>query len=232
MKKLLPFIGILLIAGAFLTSCTKDDYYKDGGMANPKYNGTIFQYLQTRPDMFDTITYIIERAGLKDKIEQEDVTFFCPTDQSVVDAMRNLNSYRYSTYKDSVQLKDVPPIIWKRFLERYIMEGKHLAKDFARVDPDNINAYPGINYVTIGGYILNIGLIYQNYGGVEAVGARIIRVTDVSLDPNNFKNNNSVIVMTSDIQPTKGILHVLRYQHQFGFRGDFVNLTEQALLNQ
>ncbi|GEP89601.1 Fasciclin domain-containing protein [Chitinophaga terrae (ex Kim and Jung 2007)] len=231
MRKLLPFIGMLLIAGTLFTSCKKE-YYKDGGLANPKYNGTMFQFLQNNKDLFDTITYIIEKAGLKDTIEKGDVTFFCPTDQSVVDAMNMLNQSRYYNYEDSIQLADVPASVWKTFLERYILEGKHLAKQFARIDPNNIYAYPGINYVTVGGYILNIGLIYDNYGGVEAVGARTIRVTDIGFDPTNFLNNPSSMVMTSDIQPTNGVLHVLKFRTTFGFRGDFVRVVQQALLNE
>lgn len=232
MRKLLPVIGILLIAACFSTSCKKD-YYKDGGLANPKYNGSIYDYLKnSNTGLFDTITYIIEKAGLKETLQKEDVTFFCPTDQSVVDAMNQLNEYRYFSYKDSLQLEDIPASVWKKFLERYIIDGKYLAKQFARVDPNNIYAYPGINYVTRNGFILNIGLIYQNYGGVEAVGARIIRVTDINYNPTNFLQNPSVWVASSDIQPTNGILHVLKIIHTFGFRGDFSRMVDQALLDK
>ena len=232
MRKLLPVIGALLIAACFTTSCKKE-YYKDGGLANPKYNGSIFDYLQkSNTGLFDTVAYIIEKAGLKEKLDKEEVTFFCPTDESIVDAMNDLNTSRYFMYKDSLQLEDIPPVVWKKFLERYILDGKHLASQFARVDPNNIYAYPGINYITLNGFILNIGLIYQDYGGVEAVGARIIRVTDINVNPSDFLKNPSVIVASSDIQPTNGVLHVLKINHLFGFRGDFVNVVEQALLDQ
>ncbi|RFS25079.1 hypothetical protein DVR12_07800 [Chitinophaga silvatica] len=232
MRKLLPVIGILLIAACFTSSCKKD-YYKDGGLANPKYNGSMYQYLEkSNTGLLDTIAYIVQRAGLKEVLEKEDVTFFCPTDQSIYTAMNALNGYRNRYYKDSLTLDQVPPIIWKKFLERYIIEGKHVAKQFARVDPNNIYAYPGINYISRNGFILNIGLIYQDYGGVEAVGARILRVTDINIDPSNFLSNPWVLVASSDIQPTNGVLHVLKIIHTFGFRGDFTDAVEQALINQ
>ncbi len=232
MIKLLPIVGILLLGAILLNACKKD-YYIDTGLADPHYKGTIYDYLANNPLLLDTIAYIIERAGLKETLQKDSVTFFSPTDDAIRRAMDDLNEYRYFSLEDSVFLKDIDPAVWKRFLSMYIMDGRHLAKDFARVDPNNVFAYPGINYVMQSGYIFNIGLIYENYNGVEAVGARLLRITDISFDPMTFKNNPSEIVATSDIQPTNGVLHVLSTRHTFGFRGNaFLQMAEEYLLNR
>jgi hypothetical protein len=229
MRKLLLLAGLLVV----IASACKKDYYVDGGLANPYYKGSIYAYLKNDPYLFDTVAYVIERSGLKDMLDKDTVTFFSPTDDAIKSAMDDLNFYRYNNVEDSVHLEDIDPEVWKKFLSMYILPGKHLAKDFARVDPVNVYAYPGINYVMLSGYILNIGLIYQDYNGVEAVGARVIRVTDITYDPANYANNPSVIVATSDIQPYNGVLHVMNIKHTFGFRGgEFARVAEQYLLNR
>ena len=202
----LAMIGMVLL----LQACKKNDYYVDGGLANPKYKGTIYDYLTEKSYYFDTIRYIVEKAGLKDMLSTDTVTFFAPTDDAIKDAMNLLNRTRYQNVEDSVYLPDIGPEVWRRFLGMYIMKGKRLAASFPRMNPDNIAAYPGINYVMLDGYILNIGLIYENYKGVEAVGARILNLTDVTYDPAVFRNNPSIRVASSDIQPVNGVIHALK----------------------
>ncbi|WP_298736953.1 fasciclin domain-containing protein [uncultured Chitinophaga sp.] len=221
---------IALVFSILLLNACKKDYYVDGGLANPHYNGSIYDYLASNPYWFDTISYIIDRAGMKEMLQHDTVTFFTPTDDAVKVVMDALNDYRYYNIQDSVHLEDIDPEVWRHFLSMYVLKGKYLAKQFARVDQFNVYAYPGINYVMDGGYVLNIGLIYQNYNNVEAVGPRIIRLTDITYDPQNFQNNPSVVVATSDIQPNNGVLHVLNNNHVFGFRGGtFIRLAQQYL---
>lgn len=232
MKRIFLYItGVIVLSGLLVawSGCNKS-YYKDGGLANPHYKGSIYDYLANNPYWFDTVTYAIDHSGLKEVLQKDTVTFFSPTDDAIGQAMNNLNAYRYANVEDSVHLQDIDSTVWKYFLSMYILQGKHLAQTFARVDPNNIFAYPGIDYVMWGGYILNIGLIYQDYGGAQAVGARIVNVTDITYDPVNFRNNPTVSVMTSDIQPTNGVLHVLNNNNVFGFRqSEFVRIAEQYL---
>ncbi len=224
----LLFLSVVTMAG--WTSCSKD-YYADGGLSNPYYDGSIYDYLAAKPYYFDTIVYIIDRSGLKEMLETDTVTFFCPTDVSIGEAMEGLNAFRYRNVEDSVHLEDISPEVWKKFLSMYILEGKYTANKFPRVDPENIFSYPGINYVMLNGYILNIGLMYYDYGGAEAVGPRILTLTDITYNPKNFRVDPHVQVATSDIQPKNGVLHVLKNHHVFGFRGgEFTRIAEQYLL--
>lgn len=222
---------VLALAGVMLIwSGCKKAYFQDAGIANPHYNGSIYDYLAHQPYWFDTITYIIDHSGLKDVLQHDTVTFFSPTDDAVKQAMNTLNAYRYANLEDSAHLQDIDSTVWKYFLSMYILNGKHLAASFARVDPTNIFAYPGIDYIMYGGYILNIGLIYQGYSGAEAVGPRIISVTDITYNPANYRSCPTITVMTSDIQPTNGVIHVLNNSNILGFRsGEFARIAEQHL---
>lgn len=230
--KLLCNLGFPLIFLLIMASCQKqEDYFKDGGLSDPHYEGSIYDYLNENPYWFDTVTYIIEQAGMADMLDGDTVTFFSPTDDAVRVAMDALNAYRYSHVEDSVYLEDIGPEVWRYFLSMHLLKGKFLAKNFARVDPDNVYAYPGIDYFTSEGFIVNIGLIYEDYKGVRDVGPRIIRLTDITADPEHFRNCPSVTVMSSDIQPRNGVLHVLNNSYALGFQVDrFVQMAEQYLL--
>lgn len=230
MKKILQW-PLLLLCIVLLTQACKKDYYKDGGTANPYYDGTIYDYLTEKTMYFDTIRAIVDLAGLKDMMTKEEITFFSPTDNVIKVAMNRINGSRFADGKDSVKIADIGAEVWRKFLGMYIMKGKHLAGSFPRVSYNNINAFPGINYVMLDNYILNIGLEYTNYNGVEAVGPRILVVTDVTYDPRNFRNNPRVQVVSSDIQPKNGVVHALSITHQFGFRSDDFNRTAIDYLN-
>lgn len=217
MKKIFQW-PLVFTCLAMLTQACKKDYYVDGGRANPHYNGTIYDYLTEKKLYFDTIKQIIDLAGMKDMMTSDTITFFAPTDDVIRVAMNDLNAERYATMKDSVKLSDLGPEVWRKFLSMYILKGKRVAGTFPRVNPENISAFPGINYIMLDGYILNIGLEYTSYNGVEAVGPRILTVTDVTFDPTNFRNNPRVRVVSSDIQPKNGVIHALNISHYFGFR--------------
>ncbi|WP_343307734.1 fasciclin domain-containing protein [Chitinophaga niabensis] len=218
MKKIFQW-PLVFLCFVMLTQSCKKDYYVDGGKANPYYNGTIYDYLSEKKLYFDTIKQIVDLAGLKDMMTSDTITFFAPTDEVIRVAMNSLNASRYANMKDSVKMSDLGPEVWRKFLSMYIMKGKRVAGTFPRVNPENISAFPGINYIMLDGYILNIGLDYTSYNGVEAVGPRILTVTDITFDPTNFRNNPRVRVVSSDIQPKNGVIHALSISHAFGFRG-------------
>ncbi|WP_126246443.1 hypothetical protein [Chitinophaga rhizosphaerae] len=218
MKKTITCM-LLLVAGCMLSTSCKKEYYKDGGLANPVYDGTIYDYLTEKTLYFDSVKHIIDLAGMKDMFVKDTITFFAFTDDAIKAAMDDLNAQRFANQEDSVTLDDIGPEVWKQFISMYILTGKRLASAFPRVQRDNIRAFPGINYIMLNGYILNIGLEYTNYRGVEAVGARIIQLTDVTFDPVDFRKNSYIRVASSDIQPRNGVIHALSYLHTLGFRG-------------
>ena len=229
MKKIFRWTLLLSCIVMLMQACKKD-YYVDGGLANPHYNGTIYDYLSEKKLYFDTIKQIVDLAGMKDMMTSDTITFFAPTDDVIRGAMNQLNSIRYANMKDSVEISDLGPEVWRKFLSMYILKGKRVAGSFPRVSPENISAFPGINYIMMDGFILNIGLEYTSYNGVEAVGPRILTVTDVTFDPTNFRNNPRVRVVSSDIQPKNGVIHALSISLPFGFRqGEFTRIAEDYL---
>ena len=75
----------------FMGNCTNDSYLIDGGKSNPYYDGTIMEYLQSRSpkddpknDYFSDLIEIIRLANMEEVLEEENVTFFAPTDRKSV----------------------------------------------------------------------------------------------------------------------------------------------------
>ena len=202
-------------------SCKQDDYYIDGGKADPKFKGTILQYLQSNPAKFDTIAEIVKLAGLEDMFSNEKITFFAPTDEVVRrtigfvnrpinDFYKNrLNQALFELDKDTIKtLADVPPVIWRKYLLRYVFKGSFVAKDYPQLDFGLKELYPGGYFYTYNNDLANIGVVYNSVNNVKYTGYRQLSISFVP-DASNPKQYYPAAVGTSDVQPTNGVVHVL-----------------------
>ncbi|MES2808127.1 MAG: fasciclin domain-containing protein [Bacteroidota bacterium] len=221
-KKYITLIVCSVVLAITVSSCSKDKYYQDGGLAEPKFNGTVLQYLQSNPVKFDTIVQVIKLAGMEDAFSKENITFFAPTDEVVrrtigivngnIPLLQNrLNQRLFNLNKDTIkQLSDIPPVIWRKYLQRYIMKGKYLMKDFPQLDFDLRPLYPGGYYYGYNGDLLNVGVVYNSANSVRYAGYRQLCIAAV-VDPSNPSAYyfSSAAVATSDVQPTNGVVHVL-----------------------
>lgn len=221
-RYLKPIAICSVLLTMMVASCKQDDYYQDGGKAEPKFNGTVLQYLQSNPK-FDTIAQIVKLAGLEDMFSNEEITFFCPTDEVVRRTIgfvnRPINDYYKNTLnqmlfdqgKDTISvLADVPPSIWRKYLLRYVFKGKYVLKDYPQLDFTLKQLYPGGFYYTYNNDLANIGVVYNAVNNVKYTGYRQLSISfvrDVS-NPNQSLIY-SAAVATSDVQPTNGVVHVL-----------------------
>src|SRR5690606_20336287 len=97
-KSTLRSAALLLMAALCLWSCAKDDYYTDGGRAQAEFDGSIMDYLDSKPREFDTIAQIVRLAGLEDKFKNEEFTLFAPRDEdikSIIDPLPVDDWYRH-----------------------------------------------------------------------------------------------------------------------------------------
>src|SRR5690606_40507426 len=96
------------------SSCNKDDYYEDGGLANAEFNGTILEYLESKPVLFDSLVQVIKLAGLENEFKTKEFTFFAPSDPDIKQLIgtirtgNSLNTYLYNRGLDTIQkLSDI-----------------------------------------------------------------------------------------------------------------------------
>lgn len=229
MKRLL---GLLMISVFFFSSCKRDDYYIDGGIVDPNFQGTVMQYLESKPIEFDTIAQIIKLAGLEETFHNEEFTFFAPRDRSIKTLIGDiniggLNRELFLLGRDTVvNLEEVDPLIWRTYLQRHMFKGKYRLADYPQIDMAIRSVFPGENYYSYSSDVCNIGVIFNDAGGVRYLGYRqlvINYIPDISRPDEGWREAR---IASSDIQPTNGIVHVLNVQQaEFGFSHSEVRET-------
>ncbi|MGY3053009.1 hypothetical protein ACVWYG_001206 [Pedobacter sp. UYEF25] len=228
-KITIVFLVVLMTASFF--SCKKK-YFFDTGVHVAKYDGSILQYLKSNKVMFDTTVQVIDLAGMTEILDKENVTFFAPTSSSIAKSVLYLNEFLSANGQDTVKdYRQIKRAVWRKILAQYIFKGTNKLKDYPQLDTLAYTAYPGQAYTSFDGQIMNIGVIYNDAGGVKYTGYRQLYLSYIQdrTQPNQSLIN--VPVATSDIQPTNGIIHVLRQaqlsgdplgslvinKHDFGF---------------
>lgn len=233
---------LVLVTLATMISCGKDNYYQDGGKENPKFDGTILQYLESNPRYFDTLVTVIKLAEMEDEFNNKEFTFFAPVDYSFRTLMRTVNSTLHTRGKDTLMsLSDVPGPIWQKYISVYMFNGAKRVNDYPQIDLNARGLYPGQNYNSLGDVVLNIGAIYDNAGnvggtgsdnsqGVKYAGYRHLCISFIPNPADPLANWNTALVSSSDIQPRNGVVHVLKANHTFSF--DATNFTQDVLLSR
>lgn len=225
------FSACLVAAMTLLGSCSKDDYFKDSGTVNGNFQGNMLEYLQSRPQYFDSLTKVIRLAGMEKIFSAEDLTFFAPADSSIRSSIAELNrQLSFQGKKTVTRLEQIKPEVWRAQLARYLFKGKKSMNDFPQLDPGNVAAYPGQIYATYDGAIMNIGVIYNDAGGVKYAGYRQLSLAYIpsASAPRDYLSWYNSTVASVNIAPTNGYVHALRYSnHYFGF--DVFQFIENAI---
>ena len=216
---------LLAVILGVLASCKKQ-YFFDTGIHKAEYNGSILSYLKANPTYFDTTVRIINLAGMNDVLDKENVTFFAPTSSSIYKSIKRLNVFLRQSGKDTVsQLQQIKPSVWKETLSLYVFKGTYRLKDYPQLDTLSILAYPGQGYTSYGDRTMNIGVAYNDAGGVKYAGYRQLILSYIPDLSNPQTSLINIPVASSDIAPTNGIIHVLQQdRHYFGFSTEqFIN---------
>ncbi|MFT3903630.1 MAG: fasciclin domain-containing protein [Niabella sp.] len=206
---------VLLFAG-----CNKKDYYKDGGLQDGKFNGTVMQFLESRPDLFKTLVSVIKYAGMEQVMSSENITFFAPADSSIRNTIESSNIILAAYGKSPITtIQDIKPELWRKYLSMYIFKGTKSLQDYPQIDIGNLSAYSGQMYTSYDGTPMNVGVIFNDANGVKYAGYRQLMLSLVNgSTPRDYTTWRSAYVATVNIKPTNGYVHVLRYgTHEFGF---------------
>lgn len=102
--------------------------------------------------------------------------------------------------------------------------------DYPQLDLDVRSIFPGQNYYNYVDEVCNIGVDYQDAGGVRYAGYRqlvVSHIPDVSAPLDNWR---TMPVASSDIQPRNGAVHTLRMiDAVFGFHlSEVINSVVQS----
>lgn len=243
---------LLAMATLCLASCKQNEYYTDGGLANPYFNGSILDYLDSKPVEFDSIAQIIRLAGLTDTFNTHEFTFFAPRDEMVKRLLgqvnydgedpllmgSGVNQALYNLGLDTISsLADVDSAIWRKYLERHMFRGRKLLADYPQIDFALLSTFGGENYYAYNNTVSNIGVVFNdavtgsgiNQTVLKYMGYRQLNITYIPNVSQPDVLGQTAKVASSDIQPTNGVVHVLDYTSTFfGFNFEIANEILQS----
>ena len=198
----------LLLAFVFLSACSKQGPYTHYQPVQ-KYPGSVYDFLASQPSQFKNVMFVLEKAGLATLLRQGDsLTFFAPTDQSLLAAMDRYNIFRRSQQLPPVTMDDIDSTSWRYILLPYCVEGILASSDFDRPD--------GRMMRTMAMRDMHGALIRHNASGAKALGSATIYLS--SLNGSRFERDwISANVATPDIQVDNGRVHILENWHVLGF---------------
>lgn len=226
MKKIILNIVLLIGVVITITSCKKDGYFIGGELHNPKINMSTYDWMKSNKyGVFDTVLLLIDKAGIKEKVNAPGITFFAPTDY-VID--------KYVQERTKIVQKVDPKKMWT--IDSII---KYELKQFA----DSMDIYIAKESLT-NNVLTASGKKYKNVKGNEfIVSYEETRDEKLGYNPNStviprivyftylFKPvpdnvdvtkivppvGSRILVQTSNAQTTTGVVHVLNNTHTLFF---------------
>ncbi|MFD2582421.1 fasciclin domain-containing protein [Pedobacter vanadiisoli] len=198
-----------LVAGALLTSCQKNELKSGLSETGRGFSGNTYDYLKSKPGIFDSLLFVIDRLKLADVLKSDSVTLFAVTNTSFRLASDDLNAQRLRTGKKPIYLKDYRLDQLDSLMCRYILKGTFSSKKLSVLNGITVFAH---KY----GYELNAKATASSAMG--QVGAGPSSIVYSSKNRTEFKANwSSAIAYSIDIPTRNGLVHVIDDKHFFGF---------------
>ncbi|MGJ7033556.1 fasciclin domain-containing protein [Niabella hirudinis] len=227
MKQLLILPVLIMI---IFSACKKNSYYEDTGINDPRFNGTIMDYIKSDTLYFDTLVRVVKYAGLEESLSKDPLTFFAPPDPCFKKILDAVSEYQLRVGADSVtRFEQIKPEVWKQFLQMYLFPGNRGLKDYTQVDTLALDTYKGALFESVSNAPMNIGVIFNDAisgnpnsaGGSTVLKYQGYRQLMLSYVPDQARPYSfwiNAVVSASDVAPTNGRVHRLRYMtHTFGF---------------
>lgn len=201
-------IILILIVALTMFSCDSDDYLVDGGISDPNVGTSTFEFLKSH-NQLDTLAILIERAGLKNVVDGE-TTLFAPNNLSIkkyVNAI--LTEMRESDPEAEFTIDDIPTDELSNYLGAYIFDEKIVRDDMLK---------EGKIYVAHNGEERLISLEpTNNYANQLDEFPEYVYYTYKDGDEwdewDNIVDDTKVLVRTSNLISTNGVIHVLQGNH-------------------
>lgn len=203
MKNILILIGLLWVV------CSCDDYYHDSGLADGKHDCSMWEYLNTQPQDWDSTVLLIERAGLVDLFDGKDkeypeITFFGVTDLSIEQfLLKTVDEEDEPLYE---RIEDVPVDLCRKMLLSHVVPGRMMKTDFDYEVKGTLTG--GTMVTTLSGVELRVYRTRSEYGGVPDIGAEGLAIHAII-------SGQMASVASADVETLNGVVHSLSYTYQF-----------------
>lgn len=204
MKNYIISIAILLACNA----CEKDNYH-DSGVANGKFDGTMWEYLQSDHKNWDSVVVAIRHAGVVNVFdgtnpEYKEITFFGITNLSIEQFLfKTVDANGKKLYQS---VRDVPVELCRRMILSYVIPKRMIKEEFDYEVKGTLTG--GTIVKTLTNIDLRVFRRKSDYGSVADIGAE-------SLYIHAIESGHVVRIASADIRPTNGVVHSLSYTLQW-----------------
>lgn len=200
-------IYAIVLFASFLWGCD-NNYFHDTGLANGVHNCTMWEYLQSDHENWDSTVLLIERAGLTalfegKSTEYPEITFFGPTNLSIIQFL--LTTTDRAGNRLYHRIADVPVEVCERLVKSHIISGRKMKEDFDYEVRGTLTG--GTLLRTMIGVELRIYRIKSSYNGIPDIGSEGLAIHALV---NGFMTG----VASADIVTNTGIVHSLSYSYQ------------------
>ena len=219
--------SLMVITMAFLMfSCGTKYNYWDTGVSDGRFQGTMYEYLQSTHE-FDSIVKIIDRAGLVSVFEREDITFIAPTD---------LTFWKWFYYDDKNggyddaisytphgyrSISEMDQTLCRRIVESHILEGTIMREDVPLVTHDELGVKTGGGRIetTRNGNKCWLWSEQEPYMGIPDMGPVIVNLSSLQEDESVYAN---IGIVFPDHKPDNGAVIILPYTYRLGDMGKVI----------
>lgn len=224
-------VAMAFVAVIFQTGCKREaGYYSSSPVVNTT-NLNTYEYLKSKPGVYDSLLLLVDKMGIAKTLTDSTVTLFAPSNSSFQIAIKNLNAVRAGVGQPPIYLSQLaagekgvtdPKLKPKAkrdstnldtLVSKYIIRKIYVSSDFTIGDGQFINSVRG-------GYPMHAQRVYADAEGFQNGGSDIIEFanTQRSLFVAKWSKTTTTSV---NIKTKKGMVHLLRPDHRFGF-DDFV----------
>lgn len=220
--------ALLSIAVAMLAGCEKDTQQGTGKNDIVVYDGNTYDYLRSKPGVYDSLVKVIDRLGLQSTLRDSNITLFAVPNQSFTTALLNLNSKRIRNNKPALDLSSIRFAFsdsaesishLDTMVSMYIIRGQYTGDSLNFQDEVPLR---GVRF----GMPMNARLRVSNSSGFSSGGSQFLEFNyphrDTSGKANLFKSKWAFSTTGAiNIRTKNAIVHELTPDHVFGF-DDFV----------
>lgn len=195
------------------TGCSKDEGFYNYSNEGEVYPFSTYEYLKSKPGVYDSLLLVIERMGLAPMLMDSSVTLFAVSNQSFETAIINLNNFRRKNEEAPIYLSDLDYVQLDTMVSQYIIRGL--------VPGDSLYLREGKQLRSMRiNYPMHAKLLKTDAAGLVNGGPEIIQLANTRKSPFTrdwaYANTESI-----NIRSENGIIHLVSKDHVFGF-GEFV----------
>jgi len=199
----------VLAAAIMVASCGKDEGYYSSKDPAEGFDGTVLEYLESKPGIYDSLLRVVRRLGLEDVLRDSTVTVFAPSNASFQLALTNLNNLRKRNDKEPEYLANIDEVQLDTMVAQYIIRGRYPSDSLASKDGLTLSS---VRF----GYPMHARLNDNSSSGFVNGGPVSIQFSDTkrSLFERDWISTKTGSV---NLAAANGVVHVLNPDHVFGF---------------